>query len=166
MRKWGTFGPFVTEDSWPTVEQLEPFFLAPPGQEWSYDGGSDSWALNGDGMYETGHLPRIDQVNVHLIMIGHPEHGVYLQYDKWDGRTKSRSDFSVAGDPGRFREYVWSMHGTPLSVGLFISFATAWKGVKEFIESDGELPQTIEWVASDTLPSFAFPDPGKTRRPR
>lgn len=166
MKKWGTFGPIVTEDGWPPVGDLEPFFLAAPGKEWSYDGGSDSWALNADGMYETGHLPRIEQVNVHLIMIGHPVHGVYLQYDKWDGRTKTTSNFNVTGDQNRLREYVWSMHGTPFSVGLFVPFATAWKAVKEFIETDGELPRSLQWIASDKLPSYAFPDPGKTPRPR
>jgi hypothetical protein len=51
------------------------------------------------------------------------------------------------------------MHGTPLSVGLFIPFRTAWSAVKEFIETNGELPKSIEWVASGDLPPEAFPDP-------
>jgi hypothetical protein len=105
------------------------------------------------------------RVNVVLRMIGNPEHGVYLQYDKWDGRTKSRYGFNAKGDLSRLREYVWSLHGTPFSVGLFVPFATAWKAVKEFIEADGELPRSIERVASRDLPSYAFPDPGKTPPP-
>ena len=158
MKKWGSFGEFHPDDAWPTVEQLEPFFLAPPGSEWSYDGGCDGWALHGDGLNGTEQLPEADRVNVALRMIGNPDHGVYLQYDKWDGRTKSRSAFNGRGDLTRLREYVWTLHDDPLSVGLFIPFATAWKAVKEFIETDGELPQCIDWIASDDLPEYAFPD--------
>jgi hypothetical protein len=53
-----------------------------------------------------------------------------------------------------------SMHGTPLAVGLFIPFVEAWKAVKEFIESDAELPKSIQWIASRDLPPETFPDPG------
>ena len=165
MKKSGAFAVYRSKNGWPTVAQLEPFFLAPAGKEWSYEGGSDSWALYGDGLCGTDRLPEDDQVSVSLRMIGNPDHGVYLQHDKWDGRTRSRRTFYSKGDLTRLREYVWSLHGTPLSVGLFIPFATAWKAVKEFIETDGELPQSIEWVASRDLPSYAFPDPSKTPPP-
>ncbi len=50
-------------------------------------------------------------------------------------------------------------HGTPLPVGLFIPYATAWKAVKEFIETDGKLPKNIEWIANRDLPENTFPDP-------
>jgi Immunity protein Imm1 len=63
------------------------------------------------------------------------------------------------GDLSRLLEFVYSMHGTPLSVGLFVPFKTAWSAVKEFIETDGELPKSIEWVAGRDLPPEAFPDP-------
>jgi hypothetical protein len=46
-----------------------------------------------------------------------------------------------------------------LPVGLFIPFRTAWKAVREFIETDGELPKSIEWVADRDIPPEAFPDP-------
>jgi hypothetical protein len=51
------------------------------------------------------------------------------------------------------------LHGDPLSVGLFVPFPVAWKAVKEFIETDGELPTSIEWIASSDLPPETFPDP-------
>jgi len=54
---------------------------------------------------------------------------------------------------------VRSLHGTPLSVGLFVPFPVAWKAVKEFIETDGELPTSIEWVANSDLSPETFPDP-------
>ena len=38
-------------------------------------------------------------------------------------------------------------------------FPNAWKAVKEFIETDGELPKSIEWIASSDLPPEAYPDP-------
>lgn len=146
-------------DGWPTAKQLEPFFVAPAGKEWSYKGGNDSWGLDAQGLYGTENLARIDRVNVHLYMTGNPLHGVYLQYDKWDGRTKKKETYNSKGDLRRLREFVRSLHGTPLSVGLFIPFFEAWEVAKEFIETDGELPKSIEWIANSDLPPETFPDP-------
>jgi Immunity protein Imm1 len=50
-------------------------------------------------------------------------------------------------------------HNDPLPVGLFIPFKTAWLAVKEFIETDGALPKSIEWIANKDLPPGTFPDP-------
>jgi hypothetical protein len=33
-------------------------------------------------------------------------------------------------------------------IGLFIPFDRAWLAVKEFIETDGALPKSIDWIAS------------------
>lgn len=33
------------------------------------------------------------------------------------------------------------------------------EAVKEFIETDGQLPKCIEWVANKDLPPGTFPDP-------
>jgi hypothetical protein len=145
--------------SWLDPSQLEPYFLAPKGKEWSYDGGNDQWGLDARGLYGTDGLPSIDQVKVHLYMTGHPDHGVLLQYNKWDGRVKTMFAYSSKGDLRRVREHVVSMHGTLLPIGLFVPFPVGWKAVKEFIETDGELPTSIEWVATSDLPRDAFPDP-------
>ena len=51
------------------------------------------------------------------------------------------------------------MHDTVLPVGLFIPFKKAWIAVKEFIETDGKLPRSIEWIANRDLPPNTFPDP-------
>ena len=144
---------------WPDLNELGRFFLAPKGLEWSYYGGNDSWGLNIQGLYGTENLPEIDRVNVHLYMTGNSTYGVYLQYSKWDGRIRKKTTYYSKGDPDRLREFVRSLHGTPLSVGLFIPFGEAWKGVKEFLETDGELPTSIEWVANSDLPASTFPDP-------
>ena len=101
----------------------------------------------------------MDQVNVHLFMFGNPNHGVFLQYSKWDGRIKKKDTYCSKGELNRIREFVRSLHGTPLSVGLFIPFAEAWKAVKEFIETEAELPKSIQWIASRDLPRETFPDP-------
>jgi hypothetical protein len=59
---------------------------------------------------------------------------------------------------------MWTgLHETPLSVGLFIPFPTTWRAVKEFMETDGELPASIEWIAVADLPPETFPVPGASR---
>jgi hypothetical protein len=92
-------------------------------------------------------------------MIGNSDLGVYLSYRKWDGRVRQQRSYVAKGDLSRLGEFVRSLHGTPLSVGLFVPFPVAWKAVKEFIETDGELPTSIEWIASSDLPPETFPDP-------
>jgi len=62
------------------------------------------------------------------------------------------------GNLRRLREWVRSKQGTLLPVGLFILHGTAWEAVKEFMETDGELPTSIEWIANRNLPRGTFPD--------
>ncbi|MBI3433536.1 MAG: hypothetical protein HY056_00415 [Proteobacteria bacterium] len=64
----------------------------------------------------------------------------------------------------RLHESVRGLHHTPPPVGLLIPFAEARKAVKEFVETDGDLPKSIAWVANRDLPANAFPDPGARRR--
>jgi hypothetical protein len=158
MRKTIYFDRF-RGDQWPPPNLLEPFFLAPKGQEWSYRGGNDSWGLEVQGLLGTDHLPPIDRVNVTLSMFGNPDLGALLLYDKWDGRIRRHHMFSSKGDLSRIRELVRSLHGTPLPVGLFVPFRVAWEAVKEFMETNGELPTSIGWVENQDLPPQTFPDP-------
>lgn len=144
---------------WPEPSKLEPYFLAAGGEKWLSSGGNDSWGLDIQGLYGTAHLPERDRVNVHLYMTGHPDHGVQLKYNRWDGRVRKLSIYASKGDMRRVTEHVHSMHGTLLPIGLFVPFPVAWRAVKEFMERDGELPASIEWVDSDDLPPEAFPDP-------
>jgi hypothetical protein len=143
---------------WPDPKKLERYFLAPPGKEWFYTGGNDGARLSAEGLYGTESLAANQgRVDVDLMMWGNPDLGVLLIYSKWGGGHKET--YSSKGDLTRLREWVRSLHDTPLPVGLFISFATAWKAVKEFIETDGELPKSIEWIANSELPPNTFPDP-------
>lgn len=143
---------------WPTLAELEPFFLAPPGKEWSYLGGNDNWGLSVEGLYGTEALePFKDRVDANLSTWGHPDHGVLVLYQKYGGGY--REAFTSKGDMSRLSEIVRTLQGDPMPIGLFIPFPEAWKAVKEFIETDGELPKSIAWVANRDLPPNTFPDP-------
>ncbi|MBS0243246.1 MAG: hypothetical protein JSS20_13790 [Proteobacteria bacterium] len=41
----------------------------------------------------------------------------------------------------------------------FIPFDKAWLAVKEFMETEGQMPTSIPWIYSDDLPDNTFPDP-------
>jgi hypothetical protein len=144
---------------WPAPDELRRFFLAPKGQEWSFQGRNDSWGLDIQGLRGTGGRAEIDQVGVHLYMVGNRDLGVYFIYDKWDGRIRHKYKYAAKGDLSRLGEFVESLHETPLSVGLFVPFPKAWMAVQEFMETDGELPTSIEWIATRDLPSKTFPIP-------
>ena len=46
-----------------------------------------------------------------------------------------------------------------MPAGLYIPFDRAWLAVKEFIETEGRLPTSIEWVSNADLPEGTFPEP-------
>jgi Immunity protein Imm1 len=157
MRKTTYFLP-LPEEGWPDPKDLEPYFLAPSGKEWSYFGRNDNWGLTIEGLHGTEALEQYkDRVDSWLDMWGHPEHGVLIIYQKYGGGY--RDAFTSKGDMSRLREIVRTKQGDPMPIGLFIPFAEAWKAVKEFIETDGELPKSIAWVANKDLPPNTFPDP-------
>jgi hypothetical protein len=55
------------------------------------------------------------------------------------------------------------LHGTPLPVGLFIPFEKAWLAVKEFMETDGKLPKSIDWIENDNCRPERFRRLDETR---
>ena len=143
---------------WPSQKELERYFLAPPGRRWFFETENDSASLTAEGVDGTEHLEADKgRIDVDLDMWGNPEHGVLLIYSKWGGGLKQT--YSSKGDFARLHERVRSMHDTVLPVGLFIPFDKAWTAVKEFIETDGKLPKSIEWIANRDLPPNTFPDP-------
>jgi hypothetical protein len=143
---------------WPELIWLRPYFLAPPGRRWFFQSGNDSAALCVEGVEGTEHLDaESGRIDIDLDMWGNPELGVLLIYSKWGGGHKET--YSSKGDMSQLQTLVRSLHDTPLPVGLFIPFEVAWKAVKEFIETDGELPTSIEWIANRDLPPNTFPDP-------
>jgi Immunity protein Imm1 len=157
MRMRTHFGPHHHE-GWPDPKELEHYFLAPPGQRWFFERRNDSAALWAEGADGTEHLAEgKGRIDIELMMWANPDLGVLLVYTKWGGGHEQV--FSSKGDLRRLREWVRGFHGTPLPVGLFIPFEVAWKAVKEFIETDGALPRSIEWIANRDLPADTFPDP-------
>ena len=159
MRKSCFFGDF-DGPYWPAPEQLQKYFLGPSAKhQWPFPRHYDCGMLGGYGLYGTEHLPDDQSVTVHLNVTGNSTTGVMLQYSKWDGRIRRRITYNSRGDFSRLREFVHNTEGFLLSKGLFIPFETAWNAVKQFIETDGELPTSIEWIARHHLPPGTFPDP-------
>jgi len=160
MQRQAYFDSYDTyaSEGWPSLEFLKPYFIAPKGQEWFYSEGNDSAGLTIKGLQGTEQATlRKDRIDVRLSMWGNPEHGVLLIYEKVGGGY--REAFSSKGDMSRIREWVRTLHGDLMPIGLYIPFAEAWKAVKEFMETNGELPKSIEWVPNKALPEKTFPDP-------
>jgi len=156
MLKRIDFGELRT-DSWPKPDEMSRYFLAKPGQEWTYTGGSDSASLSLIGVDGTHGQDFNSRIDIDLTMWGHPQLGVLLYYSKLGGAYTDR--FNSVGDMSKLDQWVRSLHDTPLPVGLFIPFRDAWPAVKDFMETEGELPKSIEWIAARDLPAGTFPDP-------
>jgi hypothetical protein len=164
MRKRAYFDSY-RGDRWPNVEDLEPYFLAPPAQRWRFRSRNDCWGLDAEGLDGTEHQPEgKGRIDVHLTMVGNLDHGVLLQYRKSGGEF--RDIYYSEGNLARLRDWVETKDGDLMPIGLYIPFETAWQAVKEFIERDGALPRSIRWIASRDIPSDAFPDPGAPGSPR
>lgn len=156
MRKCSYFD-LRRSNGWPRPEELEPYFLRPRGQCWDFKSGNDNAGLAAEGVDGTEDLdPNDGRIDVDLDMWGHPDLGVLLIHSKWGGGVKEMC--SSKGDLTRLREWVRSKQGTLLPVGLFIPHETAWEAVKEFMDTDGELPTRIKWIANRKLPRGTFPD--------
>jgi hypothetical protein len=97
------------------------------------------------------------RVDLDLDLYGIPDLGVLLIYHKYGGGYQEA--FTSKGDMNRLKEWVRNLHNDPLPVGLFIPFPKAYEAVKEFIETDGQLPKCIKWVANKDLLPGTFPDP-------
>jgi hypothetical protein len=71
---------FASRDvkGWPRPEEIAHYFLAPPGQRWSFQTGNDTAGFDVVGVDGTGHLPPDQRANVTLTLSAHPKFGVYL----------------------------------------------------------------------------------------
>jgi hypothetical protein len=155
MRK-STYLGSRRKNGWPSPKELEPYFLGPPERRLAVETGNDNVGIAAEGADGTEDLdPEEGRIDVDLDIWNHPDLGVVLIYSKWGGGLKQM--YSSRGNLSRLHEWVRSKHGTPLPVGLFIPSATAWKAVREFMDTDGELPKSIEWVANRDLPPGTFP---------
>ena len=143
---------------WPDEKWLARYFLTVDGRHDFFASGNDSWGLTAEGVDGTDNIPHLKgRVDVDLIIQGHSELGILLQYRK-TGRQPIQNYFSK-GDLSRLRQWVRTVHSDLMPVGLFIPFETAWKAIKEFIERDAALPTSIDWISSKDLPAGTFPPP-------
>lgn len=158
MKKRTYFDSVVTK-GWPDPKELKPYFFGSPGEEWFNTGGNDGGGLSARGLYGTETEDGLSgkRVDLDLDLYGIPGLGVLLIYHKYGGGYQE--EYTSKGDVSRLQEWVRNLHQTPLPVGLFIPFPKAYDAVKEFIETDGQLPKSIEWVANKDLPPGTFPDP-------
>ena len=157
MQKDASFDSF-SGAAWPSLKFLQPYFLAPKGKEWFYAHGNDSAGFSIYGLNGTENLaPFKGRIDLHLTLWGNPEYGVYLFYQKYGGGFGEA--MHSKGDLSRVGEWVRTLHGDAMPIGLYLPFAEAWQAVKEFIESDGELPKSIAWISAEDLPNNTFPDP-------
>lgn len=145
-------------EGWPSLDVLKPYFLGSPERRWFSDTGNDSASLSLLGVEDTAHLELGQgRIDIELLLWGNLELGVLLIYAKRGGDYDEL--YSSKGDMFRINEWVRSTHDDPLPIGLFIPFERAWLAVNEFIETEGELPASIEWIANRDLPPNTFPDP-------
>ena len=158
--------PGNQSEEWPATTALAPLFLEPSSRETLWSSGNDSWALRVWGLKGTGNLPRYWQVGGHglpsaneanLTFWDNPDHGILLYYKKF-GNGLSVHRF-WRGDTTRLKEWVRTTHDDLRPVGLYIPFEKAWPAVKDFMDSNGELPNSIAWIKSEDLPIGTFPDP-------
>jgi len=147
---------------WPNQKWLEPFFLTSAGRREVFGVRNNEWGLRARGVDGTEDLPFDKEINITLHIIGKPDLGVLLVYDRMSA-TDGYSYYSV-GDPKMFRTLVEATQVSRMPMGLFIPFEQALKAVVEFIQTNGARPKCIEWIAPSELPEGSFPEPDVTLR--
>jgi hypothetical protein len=145
-------------DPWPDPKTLEPNFLGAKGRRWVFESDTDQAGLLAEGADGTQHLERTEgRVDIDFFLTGHPDLGVLLTYGKYRWGSGHKASYCSKGDLGQLDRYYRGRYGSLLPIGLFIPFEDAWMATKEFILTNGDLPGSIEWIASGDLPPDAFP---------
>ena len=143
---------------WPSLEFLQPYFLAAGGKQWSFERRTADGSFVAQGVDGTDDRPEGEgRVDITMYVWGLPGMGNALLWTKWGGEKKLT--YYSRGDQARILEHTRSLHGTPLSAGLFIPFDQGWCAVRQFIETEGELPTGTAWISDRDLPPNAFPEP-------
>jgi hypothetical protein len=96
------------------------------------------------------------RIDIDLDLMGNPGLGVFVMYRQF-GPGRRQTAYSK-GDMRRLGEWVPNAYEDLIPVALFIPFERAWPAVKEFIETDGGLSGSIEWISSGDLPPGTWPD--------
>lgn len=159
MRKRFTFDSFG-DAPWPPSEVLAPYFIDPQRRDELFAQQRCDGVFSIEGLEGTGHLdPKNGRVDVRLFLTMLPGYGASLQHSKWDGRIQQKTSLASKGDVGRLAEYIPSFHGSPMPIGLFIPFEQGWAAVKEFLEGNGDLPRSIEWISLADVPEIPYKMP-------
>jgi hypothetical protein len=144
-------------DGWPNPKSIERYFVGEQKNPWLPEANSDSALFSLEGLDNTDQLlPHEGRKDIRLSIWSNPVHGLLLMYEK-TGDDRDGTFYSK-GDSMRLYEWVRSLHGDPLPVGLFIPYERAWVAVKEFMETDGARSSGIEWISAEDLPPNTFPD--------
>lgn len=162
MRKRIYFGPHDGA-FWPPAADLEQFFLTTKAQDTLYESGNDSYGIDISGLYNTEDKP--DNVaydydgsksaaSAHLSIWFDPQLGVSLHYRR--SGPGLRESLCSKGDLTQFGVYTRTLHQDLMPVALYIPAERAWLAVKEFMEREGEIPTSIDWIASADLPPNTF----------
>jgi hypothetical protein len=147
-------------NGWPDIKAVRDCLSDPERLAQFFAKGRDGGCFSIEWIYSpSSSPPQFDLVGATLYMHMNPDLGIKLQYSRWDGRTGEKKTYHSKGSLTRLKEFVPSFHGTPLSIGLFVSFDKGSKAVSEFLQKEGELPSSIDWVSDDDLPSEIFPRP-------
>lgn len=156
MRKTANFNRHWGR-GWPEPRAIERYFIGKQSDPWFSETRGDSAMFSLEGLEGTDHLlPHEGRKDIRLSMWSHAVHGLLLMYEK------TGDDFPdiyySKGDLSRLREWVRTLHGDPMPVGLFIPYERAWVAVKEFLETDGARSSGIEWISAEDLPPNTFLD--------
>jgi Immunity protein Imm1 len=147
---------------WPDQQWLAPYFLTPAGRQRAFGTRNNHWGLRARGVDGTENLPFDRKINITLHIVGKPDLGVLLLYDRMSAMDGYA--YCSLGDLKMLRTLVKAKQGSRMPIGLFIPFEQAFKAVVEFIETDGAVPRCIEWIDSANLPEGSFPEPDVTIR--
>jgi hypothetical protein len=142
---------------WPDEKWLKPYFVTPAGRHAAFGRDNECWGITAECVEGTERLPRDCQIDIDLTILGKPDLGVFLMYDRLS--KKDGEALYSKGNMGMLRRWVTTRQGDQWPVGLFIPFERALQAVLEFIETDGSLPKCIDWIASIDLPEGTFPAP-------
>jgi len=142
---------------WPNRRWLAPYFLTPAGRQSAFATDNDCWGVAAEGVDGTEGLPLGQQIEIDLTILGKPDVGILLFYQRMSA-TDGKAYYSK-GNLKNLHTWVRTRNGDRMPIGLFIPFDMALAAVMTFIETDGALPNCIEWIAAADLPNDAFPEP-------
>ncbi|HET7805327.1 MAG TPA: Imm1 family immunity protein [Pseudolabrys sp.] len=147
-------------NGWPDITIVDQCLTDPEKLAQLFAKGRDGGCFSIEWIYdEDNSVPQFGVVGAILYMHMNPDHGIKLQYSGWDRCIGERKTYHSKGDLTKLKQFVRSFHRTPLSIGLFVPFETGRRAVKEFLETDGELPRSVDWILDDDLTPDVFPLP-------